>query len=137
MHQSIRDAMTSNPRTVQPEASAQEVARLMKSEDVGSIPIVEGDRLTAIVTDRDLALHVVAGGKSADTTVGEFASRELVTIDPTQSLEDAARLMGEHQLRRLPVVEEDGTLVGIIAQADLAQAGHDALTGEAVQKISG
>ena len=54
----------------------------MKSEDVGSIPIVEGDRLTAIVTDRDLALHVVAGGKSADTTVGEFASRELVTIDP-------------------------------------------------------
>ena len=137
MHQTIRDAMTSNPRTVQPEASAQEVARLMKSEDVGSIPIVEGDRLTAIVTDRDLALHVVAGGKSADTTVGEFASRELVTIDPTQSLEEAARLMGEHQLRRLPVVEEDGTLVGIIAQADLAQAGHDALTGEAVQKISG
>ncbi len=137
MHQTIRDAMTSNPRTVQPEASAQEVARLMKSEDVGSIPIVEGDRLTAIVTDRDLALHVVAGGKSADTTVGEFASRELVTIDPTQSLEEAARLMGEHQLRRLPVVEEDGTLVGIIAQADLAQAGHDALTGEAVQRISG
>ena len=137
MHQTIRDAMTSNPRTVQPEASAQEVARLMKSEDVGSIPIVEGDRLAAIVTDRDLALHVVAGGKSADTTVGEFASRQLVTIAPEQSLEEAARLMGEHQLRRLPVVEEDGTLVGIIAQADVAQAGHDALTGEVVQKISG
>ena len=137
MHQTIRDAMTSNPRTVQPETSAQEVARLMKSEDVGAIPIVEGDRLTAIVTDRDLALKIVAGGKSADTTVGEFASRDLVTIDPAQSLEEAARLMGEHQLRRLPVVEEDGTLVGIVAQADVAQAGHDSLTGEAVQKISG
>ena len=137
MHQTIRDAMTANPRTVQSQASAQDVARLMKSEDVGSIPIVEGDRLAGIVTDRDLALQIVGGGKSADTTVGEIASRELVTIDPGQSLEDAARLMGEHQLRRLPVVEEDGTLVGIIAQADVAQAGHDALTGEVVQKISG
>ncbi len=135
MH-TIRDVMTSNPRAVDPGTTAQEAARLMKSENVGSIPVVEGDRLAGIVTDRDLALGIVAGGKSLDTSVGEIASRNLVTIDPEQSVEEAARLMGEHQLRRLPVVEEDGKLVGIVAQADVAQAGHDALTGEAVQKIS-
>jgi CBS domain-containing protein len=68
--------------------------------------------------------------------VGELASKDLVTIDPQQSLEEAARLMAEHQLRRLPVVEEDGRLVGMLAQADVAQAGHDTLTGDVVQKIS-
>jgi CBS domain-containing protein len=132
----IRDAMTSNPRTVAPGTSARETAALMKSEDVGSIPIVEGDRLVAIVTDRDIAIRIVGEGKNPDTPVSEIASRNLVTIDPEQGIEEAARLMGEHQLRRLPVVEEDGRLVGIVAQADVAQAGRDSLTGEVVEKIS-
>jgi CBS domain-containing protein len=108
----------------------------MKSEDVGSLPIVDGGRLVGMITDRDLALRLVAEGRSADTPVGEVGSRELVTIDPQQDLGEAARLMSEHQLRRLPVCEEDGKLVGILAQADVAQAGHDTLTGEVVQKIS-
>ena len=128
--------MTSNPKTVETSASAQEAARLMKSEDVGSIPIVEGDRLVGIVTDRDIALKIVAEGKDVQSSVADIASRDLVTIDPQQSLEEAARLMGQHQLRRLPVVEEDGKLVGILAQADVAQSGHDSLTGEVVEKIS-
>jgi CBS domain-containing protein len=132
----IRDAMTSNPRTVETGTTAKEAAGVMKSEDVGSIPIVDGDKLVAIVTDRDIALRIVAEGKGAETTVGEIASRDLVTIDPEQTLEEAARLMGQHQLRRLPVVEEDGKLVGIVAQADVAQSGHDTLTGDVVQKIS-
>jgi len=136
VHQSIREAMTRNPRTIEPGAPVQEAARLMKSENVGAIPAVEGDRLVAIVTDRDIAIKVVAEGKSPDTPVSEIASRDLVTIDPDQSLDEAARLMGQHQLRRLPVVEEDGKLVGILAQADVAQSGHDALTGEVVQEIS-
>ena len=136
MHHTIRDAMTSNPKTVETGTSAQEAARLMKSEDVGSIPIVEGDRLVGIVTDRDIALKIVAEGKDVQSSVGDIASRDLVTIDPQQSLEEAARLMGQHQLRRLPVVEEDGKLVGIVAQADVAQSGHDSLTGEVVEKIS-
>ena len=138
MHETraIREVMTPDPTTVEPGTSAQEAARKMKSEDVGSLPIVDGGRLVGMITDRDLALRLVADGKSADTTVGELGSRELVTIDPQQDLGEAARLMSEHQLRRLPVCEEDGKLVGILAQADVAQAGHDTLTGEVVQKIS-
>lgn len=138
MHETraIREVMTPDPTTVEPGTSAQEAARKMKSEDVGSLPIVDGGRLVGMITDRDLALRLVAEGKSVDTPVGELGSRELVTIDPQQDLGEAARLMSEHQLRRLPVCEEDGKLVGILAQADVAQAGHDTLTGEVVQKIS-
>ena len=136
MHQSIREAMTSNPTTIEPGTTAAEAARLMKSEDVGSLPIVESDRIVGVVTDRDLAIRILAEDKSGDTVVGEIASKDVVTIDPQQSLEEAARLMAEHQIRRLPVAEEDGKLVGILAQADIAQIGHDSLTGEVVQQIS-
>lgn len=138
MHETraIREVMTPDPTTVEPGTSAQDAARKMKSEDVGSLPIVDGGRLVGMITDRDLALRLVAEGKSADTAVGELGSRELVTIDPQQDLGEAARLMSEHQLRRLPVCEEDGKLVGILAQADVAQSGHDSLTGQTVEKIS-
>ncbi len=136
MHHSVKDAMTSSPTTVEARTTVQEAARKMQSEDVGSLPIVEGERLIAIVTDRDIAIRVVAEGKGPETTVGEIASQDLVTIDPQQSLDEAARLMGEHQLRRLPVCEEDGSLVGILAQADVAQSGHDTLTGDVVEQIS-
>jgi CBS domain-containing protein len=136
MHKSIQEAMTSNPTTVESTTTAQEAARIMKSEDIGSLPIVEGKNLVGVITDRDLAIRVVAEGRGTDTTIGEIASKDVVTVDPQQSLEDAARLMAEHQVRRLPVVEEDGKLVGILAQADVAQIGHDALTGDTVQRIS-
>jgi CBS domain-containing protein len=136
MHTSIQEAMTANPTTVEPTTTAQEAARTMKSEDVGSLPIVEGDKLVGVITDRDLAIRIIAEAKGIDTPVAEIASKDVVTIDPQQSLEEAARLMANNQVRRLPVVEEDGKLVGILAQADIAQAGHDSLTGETVQRIS-
>ena len=136
MHKSIQDVMTSNPATVEPSTPAEEAARLMKTEDTGIVPIVEGDRLVGVVTDRDLALEIVAGGRETSTPVGELASKDLVTIDPQQGLEEAARLMAEHQVRRLPVCEEDGRLVGILSQKDLAEAGHDTLTGQVVEEIS-
>lgn len=136
MHHTIQAAMTSSPKTIDSGTTAQEAARTMKSEDVGSLPIVDGGRLVGVVTDRDLAIRVLAEGKGAETTVGEIASKDVVTVDQQQSIEEAARLMAEHQLRRLPVCEEDGKLVGILAQADIAQAGHDSLTGETVQQIS-
>lgn len=137
MGKQITDVMTSNPRTVDSSAPIAEAAQIMKNEDVGSVPIVEGDRLFGIVTDRDVAIRVVAEGKDPQSTsVREIASRELVTVDPDQSLDEAARLMAQHQVRRLPVVEEDGRLVGIVAQADVAQAGDDARTGEVVERIS-
>ncbi len=136
MHHTIRDAMTAEPTTIEPTTSATEAARIMKSQDVGSLPILENDRLVGVVTDRDLAIRLLAEGKSGDTAVGEIASKDVVTVDPQQTLEEATRLMAEHQLRRLPVCEEDGKLVGILAQADVAQSGHDTLTGETVQQIS-
>jgi CBS domain-containing protein len=136
MHKSIQEAMTPNPTTIEATTKAQEAARIMKSEDVGSLPIVEGDKLIGVVTDRDLAIRIIAEAKGIDTPVAEIASKDVVTIDPQQSLEEAARLMANNQVRRLPVVEEDGRLVGILAQADIAQTGHDALTGETVQRIS-
>ena len=137
MGTSIRDAMTSNPSNVEMTSSVVEAARLMKSEDVGSIPVTEGDRLVGIVTDRDIAIRVVAEGKDVQSvTVGEIASKELVTVDPQQDLDEALRLMAKHQVRRLPVVEEDGRLVGILAQADVAQQGDDTKTGQVVEQIS-
>jgi CBS domain-containing protein len=136
MHKSIQEAMTPNPTTIEPVTTAREAARTMKSEDVGALPIVEDGKLVGMITDRDLAIRVLAEGKEAETPVGKIASKDVVTVDPQQPLDEAARLMAEHQIRRLPIVEEDGRLVGILAQADVAQTGHDALTGEVVQRIS-
>jgi CBS domain-containing protein len=137
MPESIRDIMTPNPRTVESGGSVVEAARIMRDEDVGIVPVVEGDRLVGTVTDRDIAIRVVAEGRNSEsTTTGEIASRELVTIDPQQDLDEALRLMARHQVRRLPVVEEDGRLVGVLAQADVALAGDDSATGELVEEIS-
>jgi CBS domain-containing protein len=137
MAEGIRDVMTPNPSSLGAGSNAVEAARLMRDKDTGIIPIVEGDKLIGAVTDRDIALRVVAEGKDPHTTtVGEIASRELVTIDLAQDLDEALRLMARHQVRRLPVVEEDGTLVGIVAQKDIAQHASDEQTGDVVEDIS-
>ncbi|HKT45842.1 MAG TPA: CBS domain-containing protein [Gaiellaceae bacterium] len=129
--------MTRNPRTVDSGVTVVEVARLMRDEDVGLIPIVESDRVVGTVTDRDIAVRVVAEGRSAeDVKVADVASRELVTVDPEQNLDEALRLMAKHQVRRLPVVEEDGKLIGIVAQADIAMHADASQTGEVLEKIS-
>jgi CBS domain-containing protein len=136
MGKKIQDLMTKNPRTVTPDATIMEAAKIMRDEDAGVVPIVDGDQLVAVITDRDIALRAVAEGKDGQTTVRDIASKDLVTIDPQQDLDEALRLMAQHQVRRLPVVEEDGKLVGIVAQADVAKAGDDARTGEVVEQIS-
>ena len=98
---------------------------------------VEGDRLVGTVTDRDIAVRVVAEGKDPEATkVLEIATREVVTIDQKQGLDEALRLMAEHQVRRLPVVEEGGRLVGVLAQADVAQNASSEQTGLLVERIS-
>ena len=136
MHKSIQETMTSNPTRIGPTNTVGEAAQIMKAEDIGSLPIVEGDKLVGVITDRDLAIRIVAEGRGTDTTVGDIASKNVVTVDPEQTIDEAARLMAEHQVRRLPVVEDNGRLVGILAQADIAQTGQDALTGDTVQQIS-
>ena len=137
MSQSIKDVMTSNPCTVDADKSVAYAAKMMRDEDVGLAPIVEGDKLIGMLTDRDIAIRVVAEGRSPDqVTVREVASKQVVTIDPQQDLDEALRIMAKHQVRRLPVVEEDGRLVGVVAQADVAREGNDTQTGELVKEIS-
>jgi CBS domain-containing protein len=133
----IREIMTSSPRTIEPSTPIVEAARLMRDEDVGPMPIVEGERVVGMLTDRDIVIRAVAEGKDTKSlTAGEIASKQLVTIDPEQDLDEAARLMAQHQLRRIPVCEEDGRLVGIVAQADLALEATAEKTGHVVGEIS-
>jgi CBS domain-containing protein len=137
MGKSVRDLMSSNPCSIDAEKPVAYAARMMRDEDVGLAPIVEGDRLVGTVTDRDIAIRVVAEGKDPESTkVKEIASTDLVTVDPQQNLDEALRLMAQHQVRRLPVVEEDGRLVGVVAQADVARSADDSRTGELVEEIS-
>ena len=136
MAKKVRDVMTENPACVSPSQSLAEAARILRDEDVGSLPVCEDDRVIGIVTDRDIVIRVIAEGREPEqTTVGEISSKELVTVSPDDDFEDAMRLLAEHQVRRLPVVEED-RLVGILAQADIARVGKDAKTGEVVEEIS-
>ena len=137
MGTSVQDLMTSNPKTIASESSVVEAAKIMRDENVGIVPIVEGERLVGTITDRDIAIKVVAEGSDVySTTAGQVASRDLVTVDPQQDLDEALRLMAQHQVRRLPVVEEDGRLVGILAQADVAREAKPKQTGRVVEKIS-
>ena len=137
MSQSVRDVMTSNPCTIDADKPVAYAAKMMRDEDVGLAPIVEGDKLIGMLTDRDIAIRVVAEGRDpGHVTVKEVASKQVVTIDPQQDLDEALRIMAKHQVRRLPVVEEDGKLVGVVAQADVAREGDDAQTGELVEEIS-
>jgi CBS domain-containing protein len=133
----IRELMTENPRTISPGDSVADAAKLMRDEDAGIAPIADGDRLVGVLTDRDIAIKVVAAGKDPQSTKAtEIASTNLVTIDPQQDLDEALRLMAQHQVRRLPVVEEDGKLVGVVAQADIARHASPERTGEVVEQIS-
>jgi CBS domain-containing protein len=137
MGKSIRDLMTDKPCSIDADKSVAYAAKMMRDEDVGLAPIVEGDRLVGTLTDRDIAVRVIAEGRDPEaTTAREVASTDVVTVDPDQDLDEALRLMARHQIRRLPVVEEDGRLVGIVAQADVARHGDDKQTGQVVEQIS-
>ena len=137
MAKTVREAMTSKLCSIDTDKTVAYAAKMMRDEDVGIAPIVEGDRLVGVLTDRDIAVRVVAeGGDSEQTKVTDVMSRDLVTLDPDQDLDEALRLMARHQVRRLPVVEEDGRLVGVVAQADVAQHAGDQQTGEVVEQIS-
>jgi CBS domain-containing protein len=137
MAKKISELMSPNPCAIDANQPVAYAARMMKDEDVGLAPIVEGDRLVGTLTDRDIVTRVVAEGKDPQSvTVREVASTNLVTVDPKQDLEEAVRLMASNQVRRLPVVEEDGRLVGVVAQADVAREAKDKQTGELVEEIS-
>jgi CBS domain-containing protein len=133
----VREVMTDRPRCVTPETPVSEVARLMKSEDVGSLPILDGDRLIGIVTDRDIVLQAVAEEKDPrGMPVREVASQDLVTVGQDEDLSEALNRMASNQVRRIPVVDEDDRLVGIVTQADVAREAKDKDSGQMLQDIS-
>ena len=134
----VRDTMTGSPRSIDASTSVVEAAQLMRDEHIGSLPITDGDTLLGMITDRDITTRVVA--EAADpkmTSVGDVVSRDLISIEPDEDLEEAVQLMASHQVRRLPVVE-NGRLVGIVAQADVALnlRENEQRTGELVEAIS-
>ena len=131
----ISDVMTKNPRTASPNDSLQAVAVIMRDEDTGVVPIVENGRLVGVVTDRDIVIRCVAEG-NLKAKATDAASDDVVTVTPDMSIADAAELMGEHQIRRLPVVEGD-KLVGIVSLGDIAvKEGKDKRTGDTLEDIS-
>ena len=133
----VRDLNSDRPRCITPETPVSEAARLMKSEDVGSLPILDGERLAGIVTDRDIVLQAVAEGKDpSGMPVREVASRELVTVGQDEDLSEALKRMASNQVRRIPVVDEDDRLVGIVAQADVAREAKDKDSGQMLHDIS-
>jgi CBS domain-containing protein len=132
----IRDVMTPNPRTVSPDDSIQNAARIMRDEDTGVVPVVDNGRPVGIVTDRDIVVRAVADGSQINRPVREIVSNNLVAATPDMSTREASALMSEHQVRRLPVVEGD-RLVGIVSIGDLAvKEGRDGRIGDTLQQIS-
>ncbi|HKP19027.1 MAG TPA: CBS domain-containing protein [Gaiellaceae bacterium] len=128
--------MTPSPTTVKADQPATEAAKLMREADAGMIPVVDDGDIFGTVTDRDIVVRVVAAGKDPQSTpVREIASTDPITVEPDQDLNDALELMARHQVRRLPVVEE-GRLIGVVAQADLAREADERKVGEAVEQIS-
>ena len=136
-----QDIMSRNPRTVTPKSKIQEAARLMKEEDVGILPVIEGEgskRLVGVITDRDIAIrHVAAGHSSPDCPVSEAMSSDVRTAKADDDVDDIMDLMGKEQVRRVPIVDERGTLVGIVAQADIVRESKlDKKAERTVEKIS-
>ena len=131
----IREVMTPNPRTVAPSDSIEKVACIMRDEDTGAVPIVENGRPVGMVTDRDIVVRAVADGQ-LNRPVRDICTGAVVAATPDMSTREAAQLMSDHQVRRLPVVENE-RLVGIVSIGDLAvKEGKDSRWGDTLQAIS-
>jgi CBS domain-containing protein len=138
----VKQVMTPNPACCTPQSTAREAATLMRDHDCGSIPVVDDiktRRLVGIVTDRDLAIRGLARGRGPDTGVRELMTDDPVACVPEDKVEDVRQVMVEELVRRVPVVDEDGVLVGIVAQADIARvegAASDREVGRIIEAIS-
>jgi CBS domain-containing protein len=133
----VHEVMTKRPRGVSPDTPLSQVAAVMESEDIGAVPVVEGDELVGMVTDRDIVIRAVAKGKNpSGMPVREIFSREVVAVGPDDDLSNALELMASHQVRRVPVVDQENRLVGIVSQADVALEAKEKAVGEMVEEIS-
>jgi CBS domain-containing protein len=136
-----QDIMSKDPMCVTPDTPLVEAAQIMKTENIGVVPVVESTgskRLVGVLTDRDIAIRAVAEGRDgATTSVGHVMTSDVRTSAASDSVEDVMELMGREQVRRIPIVDESGALVGIIAQADIViEARDDKKAERTVEKIS-
>jgi len=118
--QKISDVMSSDVQTISPDATIEEAAQEMRDGDFGLVPVAEDEELLGVITDRDIAIRAVAEGKDPSTLVREIMSEEVVWASEDDSVEDAARIMSDHQIRRLSVVDAEQHLVGIVSLGDFA-----------------
>ena len=132
----VQEVMTPNPRTVGPDDTLQTAAQIMREEDTGVVPVVEDGRVVGIVTDRDIVIRAVADG-DYECTIDDIVSDDVICATPQMTTAEAAELMAEHQIRRLPVTDGDDRLVGIVSLGDLAvKEGRDSRMGETLENIS-
>jgi CBS domain-containing protein len=132
-----REIMTQNVKTATREMTLQQVAEIMRDGDMGAVPVVENERLVGIVTDRDIVVRSVADGRNASTPVSEAMTTEIFSVRPDDFVFEAVRLMGDKQIRRIPVLTDDGRLAGIISIADVALETEDELEiAETLEEIS-
>jgi len=133
----VRDVMHTGVEWVTPETPVSVVATKMLERDIGAIPIGENDRLVGMVTDRDIAIRAVADGKDvAKLTARDVMTKSVIYCRDVEDLDDAARLMERRQIRRLPVIDEDRRMVGILSLGDISHAGSRDLTAEVTQAVS-
>ncbi|SOD41443.1 CBS domain-containing protein [Nitrosovibrio sp. Nv4] len=135
--QKISEVMSSEVQTISPLATIEEAAQEMRDGDFGLLPVGEDEQLLGVITDRDIAIRAVAEGKDSSTPVGDVMSEGVIWVDENDSVEDAAQIMSDHQIRRLPVVDADQRLVGIVSLGDFAVEGSDiGVVAEALSDIS-
>ena len=133
----VREAMTRDVRLVKPDQPIREAAKLMGELDIGALPVEENDRLVGMITDRDIAVRAVAAGRGADTPIRDVMSGEIKYCYEDQTVDEVTQNMGELRIRRLPVLNRDKRLVGIISLGDLAvRNADDRLSGETLERVS-
>ena len=132
----IRDLMTADIQSVSPDSTAREAAGFMLRADTGSIPVCEGGKLIGIVTDRDLAVRGLAEGRGPDCPVSELMSDGLITARAEDEVGAVAQRMAEAQVRRLPVLDDDDRLVGMISLGDLSRESEQAAAAQALEGVS-
>lgn len=132
----VKDAMTTNVVLARPDHTIAEAARLMAQCDAGVLPVGDNDRLVGMITDRDIAIRAVAEKLPHDTPVRDVMSKEVLYCFEDESIEHVAQSMGEQQVRRLPVLNREKRLVGIVSLGDLATIARSRTAGEAIAQIS-
>jgi len=118
--QKISEVMSTDVQTISPDASIEEAAQEMRDGDFGLLPVGEEEQLLGVITDRDITVRAVAEGKDPSTPVRDVMSEGVISAHEDDSVEDAARVMSDHQIRRLPIVDADQRLVGIVSLGDFA-----------------